>query len=112
MHELSLLSGVVDTVVDAAEGRPVTQINLEIGTLSGVVPEIIDFSWPIAASGTPLEGTRLSVTIVQAAVWCPGCEKEQPIDEYFALLCPECGTPTADLRTGKQFRLTSIDVET
>ncbi|EPD69114.1 hydrogenase nickel insertion protein HypA [Corynebacterium pyruviciproducens ATCC BAA-1742] len=111
MHELSLLSGVVDAAVGAAGGREVRQVNLNVGTLSGAVPEILENTWPIAIEGTPLAGARLELTIIPATVFCPTCDCEREIDEFYALTCPECGTPTADMRHGREFQLTSIDVE-
>ncbi|EEI25977.1 hydrogenase maturation nickel metallochaperone HypA/HybF [Corynebacterium glucuronolyticum] len=111
MHELSLLAGVVDAAVEAAAGRTVKQVNLDVGTMSGAVPDILENTWPIAIEGTPLAGTKLELTIIPATVFCPGCNGEQEIDEFFALTCPVCGTPTADMRHGREFQLTSIDVE-
>ena len=111
MHELSLLAGVVDAAVEAAAGRTVKQVNLDVGTMSGAVPDILENTWPIAIECTPLAGTKLELTIIPATVFCPGCNGEQEIDEFFALTCPVCGTPTADMRHGREFQLTSIDVE-
>jgi hydrogenase nickel incorporation protein HypA/HybF len=68
-------------------------------------------SWPIATSGTIAEGARLIVEEVAAAVWCPACDAAQPIDEYFALVCPVCGTPTANLVSGREFEVTFADLD-
>ncbi|MDY6049723.1 MAG: hydrogenase maturation nickel metallochaperone HypA [Corynebacterium sp.] len=111
MHELSLLAGVVDTATAAAAGRPILAVNLTVGLMSGAVPDILENCWPIARAGTPCANARLNLTVQPATVWCPSCAQEQPIDEYFALTCPICGTPTADQRHGREFQLTSIDVD-
>lgn len=111
MHELSLLRGVVDAVTDAAGSRPISAVGMSVGDRSGVVIEALEQAWPLAIAGTACEGARLDIERVQATVYCPNCEGEQPIDDYFALLCPVCGTPTADLRKGKEFTVSWVDVE-
>lgn len=111
MHELGLLTGVVAAVADAAGGVRVHRIALRVGDRSGVVPEALAAAWPIAAAGGCCEGAELDVERVPATVWCPACAAEREIDEYFALACPVCGFPTADLRHGREFEVVEIDVD-
>ena len=112
MHELGLLSGVVEVIVDAAGTRRVRRVALDVGTRSGVVEDALYAAWPLAAGGTVCEGADLEVAIIPATVWCPACAAEREIDEFFALACPECGAPTADLRHGREFAIREVDVET
>ncbi len=110
MHELSLLRGAVDVVEEAAAGRPVEQVGMVVGTRSGVLIDALQLAWPIARAGTCCAEAELIVEEVVATVWCPACQAEQEIDEYFALTCPQCGTPTADLRRGKEFQVAYVEV--
>ena len=112
MHELGLLQGAVTAVVRATGDARVEAVGLRVGTLSGAVPEALLGAWPIAVAGTTLDGARLELEVVQAAVWCPTCAAEQPVDEFFALTCPECATPTANLVKGREFEVTYADVDT
>ena len=105
VHELGLLSGVVDVVVQAAEQRTIRRVALRVGARSGHA------AWPIASLGTVCGDAELTVEHIEATVWCPTCAAEQPIDEFFALTCPVCDTPTADLRHGREFEVAYIDVE-
>lgn len=111
MHELSLLRGVVDAVETVADGRAVLRVGLDVGSRSGVIPEALHGAWPVARQDSACAEAELDVTDIPAAVWCPRCESEQEIDEFFALTCPVCGTPTADLRRGREFSVTYVDVE-
>ncbi|MBZ8176462.1 hydrogenase maturation nickel metallochaperone HypA [Corynebacterium poyangense] len=111
MHELGLLSGVVDAVSEVAQGRRVIAVALNVGTRSGAVPEALDGAWPIARLDSCCAEAALDLTIIPATVWCPHCHREQEIDEFFDLRCPVCGTPTADLRHGREFHIKHIDVE-
>ncbi len=110
MHEFSLLSGVVSTVTAHASGRTVEKVALRVGSRAGVVTEALHAAWPLARSGTCCAAARLEVEDITATVYCPSCAKEVEIDEYFALTCPRCGTPTADLRRGREFEIAYIDL--
>ncbi|MGP3701838.1 hydrogenase/urease maturation nickel metallochaperone HypA [Corynebacterium diphtheriae] len=54
---------------------------------------------------------QLNPPFIPASVWCPQCDGEVEIDEFFALCCPVCGTPTADLRSGREFEIAWVDFE-
>ena len=56
MHELSLATGIVETVVKHAEGRRVTSVEMRIGTLRQVVPESLEFYFGICSRDTRLRG--------------------------------------------------------
>lgn len=112
MHELSLLAGVVEAVNDVAGTKPVSAVGLRVGARSGVVVDALEAAWPIAIAGTQCHAARLEIDALPATVWCPACQKEQVIDEFFALVCPVCKTPTADLRQGREFAISWVDLGT
>lgn len=108
MHELGLLTSVVAAVERAATdagASHVREVALCVGELSGAAPEALQGSWPIAVAGTRLADATLTIEFVAAAVWCPTCASEQPVDAFFALACPACNTPTAHLVRGREFQI-------
>ena len=114
MHELGLLRSVVVAVELAATkagARGVEAVGLRVGSLCGAIPEALEGAWPIAIAGTAVEGARLDLEVVPAAVWCPNCRKEQPIDEFYALTCPVCGTPAGNLVHGREFEVAYADLD-
>lgn len=111
MHELGILTSVVSTVSSAAAGRKISEVGLRVGARSGVVSAALNAAWPIAITGTSCANARLLIDEIPAKVWCPNCNDLQEIDEFFALTCPVCDTPTADLRQGKEFEIAYVDVE-
>ncbi|MDO5077219.1 hydrogenase maturation nickel metallochaperone HypA [Corynebacterium sp.] len=104
MHELGLLTGVATAAKQAAGDRPILRVALRVGTRAGVVEEALYAAWDIVGEG------ELNVEMVPASVYCPSCACEQEIDEFFALTCPVCGTPTADLRHGREFEISFVDL--
>lgn len=61
MHELALTREIVAIVCGAADNRRVHKVTLEIGRLSGVMPEAIEFCFEAVAQGTLAEGARLDI---------------------------------------------------
>lgn len=113
MHELSLATSVVELATrHAAEqgGGRVTAVTLRIGRLSCVHEDALRFSFDLVRAGTPLADARLEIVPVPVRIWCPACggERELPGIQRFA--CPDCGTPSADIRAGRELDLESIEL--
>ena len=61
MHELGITRNIVAIVGDAALGRRVVRITLEIGARAGVQPAAIAFCFDVVARGTAVEGAVLDI---------------------------------------------------
>ena len=108
VHELGMLHSVVKAVEAAAAKESATvveAVGLRVGTQSGFIVDALEAAWPLAIAGTPMQDARLELEVIQAAIWCPTCEAEQPIDEFYALVCPACGTPSGNLVRGREFEV-------
>lgn len=117
MHELGLLTSVVAAVENAAaqadsQVTRVEKVALEVGTMSGAIPEALYGSWPIARQDSICAEAELEVTSIPASVYCPCCARDVPIDEFFALACPECGMPTGNLTHGREFKIAWVQWDT
>lgn len=114
MHELALLSSVVRAVEQArvdAGATAVRVVALQVGALSGALPEALRDAWPMATAGTVVAGAELRLQPVAATVWCPGCRRDVEIDAFFALRCPVCDTPAATLTAGRELEIDWVDLE-
>ena len=109
MHELSLVHGVVDICEQHADGRRVLAVTLEIGALSGVVPEALEFCFDAATRGSLLEGARLVIERVPATGLCSRCGQVSPMETYFDP-CPNCGALALELRSGDEMRVKDLEV--
>ena len=112
MHELSIAMSIVDMAQEEAELREVAidAIHLELGALSGVVAEALRFSYEMACSGTPLEGSRLVIKEVPIEAYCPACKMARIVSSTQWFCCPECGTPTPEIIHGKELVITALEV--
>ena len=110
MHELSLSSAIVNTVVKHADGRPVSVVNLRVGHLRQVVPDSLEFYFEFVARGTVCEGARLEQELVPAVLRCDACVACWEMNLPF-FRCPECGSGEVTVESGNEFEVESIEVE-
>ena len=112
MHELSITREILHIALAEAEkhgAKRLTAINLQIGQLSGIVPESVQFYLDMLAQGTIAEGVQLKATIVPVTARCPTCDATFPVEEL-QFTCPTCSGPLA-LLTGQELQIASIEVE-
>ncbi len=88
----------------------VHQIRLRVGVLSGVVPEALQFAFEALTAGTPAEGATLAIDDVPARFWCAPCGREFASANLYSE-CPDCGTPSNELRAGRELELNSMEVD-
>lgn len=110
MHELSLSSAVVNTVVKHAEGRRVTSVKLVVGRLRQVVPDSLEFYFELVSRGTVCEGAVLEQELIPAVLRCEPCAEQWSI-EIPAFRCPFCGGSQVRVHSGEEFQVESIEVE-
>ncbi|HTW59288.1 MAG TPA: hydrogenase maturation nickel metallochaperone HypA [Terriglobales bacterium] len=113
MHELSIAMGIVDAALEEAGRRRarVSAVHLRLGALSGVVKDALLFSYEVACQDTPLEGSRLIVEDIPVVVYCLPCCQERALKSLQSFRCPECGTPTMDVRRGKELEVFALEIE-
>jgi hydrogenase nickel incorporation protein HypA/HybF len=114
MHELSIVSSVVESVSDSLEKYPgarVTEVRLKVGALSAVVEDSLQFCYGIATEGTPLEGSRLVVKILPVMVHCEACGADGEIESLQSFRCPDCGEPASDIRQGRELEIDAFEIE-
>ena len=113
MHELSIVMGIVDIAekeTAKADAVSVNSITLEIGTLSGIVLEALDFAWQSAITGTVLKNAELKIKNVQAIAKCKDCGFEFDAETLYQE-CPKCKGYFTDIIKGKEMKVLSLTVE-
>jgi hydrogenase nickel incorporation protein HypA/HybF len=114
MHELSIVSSIVDSVMTTLEAYPgarVQEVRLRIGALASVVEDSLQFCYGIATDGTPLEGSKLVVKIVPVVMHCERCGQDIEIASLQSFRCPRCDEPVSDLRQGRELEIESIEID-
>jgi hydrogenase nickel incorporation protein HypA/HybF len=108
MHELSITQSVVDAVVEHFDGARIRGVRLEIGRLSGVLPDAVRFCFDLAAAGTALEGARLEIDEPAGRVRCRECTRECELEDAIPLC--RCGSARVEVLSGADLRIVSVEV--
>lgn len=107
------MDGALRLALDQAAKQGATRVHsirLRIGALSGVVPEALRFAFDALAAGTPAAGAALVIEDVPARFWCGACRSEFGAEDFVSL-CPHCGQASAELRSGRELELNSLEIE-
>jgi hydrogenase nickel incorporation protein HypA/HybF len=109
MHELGIARNVVAIVGEAAHGRPITRIVLEIGKLSGVLPAAIAFCFDAMADGTQAQGAHLDIREIEGRARCMACGEEFATPTLLTVC--GCGSRRLVRLAGEELNVKSIEVE-
>lgn len=113
MHELSLVISLVEelkSVLQREGSSRVVSVELSVGVLSGVDPEALEFSFPLATNGTIVEGATLKITRVPVSVICSHCNVVSH-PAYPGICCCECGSNDVVISSGQELKVRSLEVE-
>lgn len=113
MHEMSLAEGVLRLVEETAQregAQRVKLVVLEIGQLSSVEPEALEFCFAAVVHGSIAEGAALEIVAVPGAGWCLPCGETVPMSESYGA-CPKCGSYQVQPTGGTEMRVKEIEIE-
>lgn len=115
MHEMAILSNVMDMVLDYAgqnDATEVEEVSLVVGEMRDVVDELMESCFRFLARDTIAANARLVMTKVPLRAQCNDCLLVFPVsvDPGTELACPECGSRNLSVKTGREFYISSITV--
>ena len=113
MHEMSIALNVIDIAVERAQqekARKINEIVLEIGSLSGVLIDSLQFCFESAVKNTIAHKARIKIIKQQATAFCSECGYSFKTDDFIPL-CPECGQMVFDVRNGREMKIKYLNVD-
>ncbi len=114
MHELGIMSGVLDAAKGAAHDAGATrllEVTLRIGDMTEAIEDALVFAFEALTEGDPFtEGAHLNVVMVHPRSRCLECGAEYEHDR-FNMFCPECDSFATELLEGKELQIDSIEVD-
>lgn len=108
VHELAIVESVVEAISDRIGDSRVTRVRLEIGKLSGVMPDAVRFCFDIATEDTPLVGALLEIIETPGRARCRQCGGRIEIDGPIALC--RCGSANLEFLDGTGLRIKEVEV--
>ncbi len=112
MHELSIAANILEIVEDnikEVDAETVNELELEIGTLSGVVIDALSFALEQTKKDTVLENTKIIIKEIKAKVKCNNCNNIFEVDDFFTT-CPKCDHFDSEIIQGKELNVKSLKV--
>ncbi len=113
MHELSIAMSIVDLVIDQASKAAadrVSEVELDIGTHSGIEYESLEFALEVATKETILAETLFRINRVEPVAECPACQHLYTPEGIFSY-CPKCNEQGIRLVKGTELQIKSLLVE-
>ncbi|AFY30658.1 hydrogenase maturation nickel metallochaperone HypA [Calothrix sp. PCC 7507] len=109
MHELGITQNIVAIVTEHAKGAKVSRVVLEIGKLSAILPDAVQFCFDICTKNTVLETAILEIREIPGLARCRQCGAEIALDKPFGIC--NCGSVQLDLITGEELKIKEIEIE-
>lgn len=108
MHELSITQSVVDAVTERMRDTRVRRIRLEVGRLSGLVPDAVRFCFEMVAAGTTCEGAELQIDEPPGRARCRSCGRAFDTGDVLPLC--DCGSADVAVEGGRELRIREVEV--
>lgn len=113
MHELTLAVSIVDLALAEAKknnAESITGIDLEVGELSGVDREALEFALKFATEDTPAQSAQIRIVQTRGEGWCASCQTKFIMKEIWTP-CPDCDSPATEIIHGKELRVISVEID-
>ncbi|SFH28037.1 hydrogenase nickel incorporation protein HypA/HybF [Desulfotomaculum arcticum] len=107
MHEFSLISALMETVLESAEQNrisKVTRVKLIVGEFHGALPEVLSFAFEALAADTVCSSAELDMEIKKGLLRCTHCGHEFS-NAFFINRCPVCGARDVDILAGRELHI-------
>lgn len=114
MHELAVTEQILNLALRHARdanASQVTDLHLQIGALSTIIDDSVQFYWDLISKDSLCQGATLHFERVPATLHCQACNVDYTLDGELTP-CPHCNGIQVQILSGQEFKLTSIDIET
>lgn len=109
MHELAITDSVVQGVSERFGEARIHRVVLEIGKLSGVVPDAVRFCFEACARGTTLEGATLEIEETPALARCRDCSSSVSMSALYDMCA--CGSANLEMVSGQELKVREVEVD-
>jgi hydrogenase nickel incorporation protein HypA/HybF len=122
MHEFSFAYNIFKVAEATAikyNAKKITEVFLEIGELTLIVPDLLRRSFEIATKGSIAEGAKLNIKILPGKIRCRECDKisevtltkEAQLTGLQLFRCTHCGSNNTEIIEGKKANVKNIKIQ-
>ncbi|GAH46676.1 unnamed protein product [marine sediment metagenome] len=121
MHEFSFAYNIFKIAEATAikhNAKKISAVNLEIGELTLIVPELLKRSFEMATTGSMAEGAELIITVLPGKIKCRDCEKistvtlseESHLTGLQLFQCKHCKSKNTEIIEGKKANIKNVKI--
>ena len=113
MHELSITLNILNIVEENARdlnAKIVHEIEVDIGELSGVDIDALQFAMQCTVKSELLGDAKLVINKIAAKARCKTCYHEFDVSDFYSE-CPKCSSFDHDLYQGRELKIRSIKID-
>jgi hydrogenase nickel incorporation protein HypA/HybF len=113
MHELSIIANLFEIMEEKLQekgGKKITFVRLQVGKLSGVVPDFLHTAFDMYKKDTKAQEAKLEIEEVPLVIQCRACGKTMKKDD-FVFICTFCGSKELKTLSGTELILEKMELE-
>ncbi len=122
MHEFSFAFNIFKIAEATAikhNAKKITEVQLEIGELTLIVPDLLKRSFEMATTGSIAEGAELVIKILPGKIKCRDCGKNSSVtlseESYLTGLqlfqCRHCQSKNTEIIDGKKANIKNVKIQ-
>jgi hydrogenase nickel incorporation protein HypA/HybF len=112
MHEFSMVNEILRLAEEKALAAGIThlsEIEVEVGELTALVPDLMEFAFDQLKDGRLLQDARLTVKVIPLQVRCRKCSTEFHPPDSLVAICPACACREVDVLSGREANLVRLE---
>jgi len=113
MHEASIALNILDIAADncrKAGYNRIESIRLRIGRASGIMTDSLLFAFNALKADTIASEAGVIIDEIPVGGICDKCGKDFITEEKYVLCCPECGSTSFNIKTGRELEIADMEV--
>lgn len=113
MHELGITQSIVEIAEKTARdqnAKKVLSVTVDVGELSGVIADAVEFCFEACSLDTILEGSRLVINQIPGRAECEDCGADVKIDNM-TFNCSVCDSYALKRTQGEELSVKEVEIE-
>jgi hydrogenase nickel incorporation protein HypA/HybF len=113
VHEAAIADELLQVIEAQARAHGLTRverIELRVGAMRMIVPELLKAAFEVMAEGTLAAGAVMEIEHVPLVARCAPCARDVVVEDH-VFLCPTCGSALREIVSGKELDLMHLSGE-
>lgn len=113
MHELSIAQNIIEIIKDNVSDKELPEVRkvmIDLGEISGVVQESLEFCFNAVKEESNLNNAILEIKKIPFVLFCNACKSETHNNNGLRL-CEKCGSADTKIISGTEMKITQIELD-